>query len=90
MAAEYIMLGGNHRVILCERGIRTFENYTRNTLDLSAVAVVKRLSHLPVICRPQPWHRQMVAGPADGQGGRCLGSRRLDGGGASFSQRGLV
>ncbi len=52
MAAEYIMLGGNHRVILCERGIRTFENYTRNTLDLSAVAAVKRLSHLPVFVDP--------------------------------------
>jgi len=52
MAAEYIMSGGNHRVILCERGIRTFETYTRNTLDLSAVPVVKHLSHLPVIVDP--------------------------------------
>jgi len=52
MAAEYIMAGGNPNVILCERGIRTFENYTRNTLDLSAVLAVKRLSHLPVIVDP--------------------------------------
>ncbi|NLM51617.1 MAG: 3-deoxy-7-phosphoheptulonate synthase [Firmicutes bacterium] len=52
MAAEYIMAGGNHQVILCERGIRTFETLTRNTLDLSAVPVVKHLSHLPVIVDP--------------------------------------
>jgi len=52
MAAEYIMAGGNERIILCERGIRTFETYTRNTLDLNAVPVVKQLSHLPVIVDP--------------------------------------
>jgi 3-deoxy-7-phosphoheptulonate synthase len=52
MAAEYIMSGGNYQVILCERGIRTFETYTRNTLDLSAVAVVKQVSHLPVVVDP--------------------------------------
>ena len=52
MAAEYIMAEGNSRVILCERGIRTFENATRNTLDLSAVALVKTLSHLPVVVDP--------------------------------------
>lgn len=52
MAAEYIMAGGNHQVILCERGIRSFETYTRNTLDLCAVAVVKHLSHLPVVVDP--------------------------------------
>jgi len=52
MSAEYILSGGNGNVILCERGIRTFETYTRNTLDLSAVPVVKRLSHLPVIVDP--------------------------------------
>ena len=50
--AEYIMNEGNERVILCERGIRTFETYTRNTLDLSAVAVAKSLTHLPVITDP--------------------------------------
>ena len=52
MAAEYIMAGGNYNVMFCERGIRTFENYTRNTLDLSAVPVLKSLSHLPVIVDP--------------------------------------
>ncbi len=52
MSAEYIMAGGNEKVIFCERGIRTFETYTRNTLDLSAVAVLKELSHLPVIVDP--------------------------------------
>lgn len=52
MSAEYIMAGGNHNVILCERGIRTFETYTRNTLDLSAVLAVKHQSHLPIIVDP--------------------------------------
>ena len=52
MAAEYIMAGGNDRVILCERGIRTFETYTRNTLDISAVPVLKSLTHLPIIIDP--------------------------------------
>ena len=52
MSAEYIMAGGNSNVILCERGIRTFETFTRNTLDLSAVLAVKQLSHLPVVVDP--------------------------------------
>ena len=52
MSAEYIMAGGNARVILCERGIRTFETDTRNTLDLSAVPMLHELSHLPVIVDP--------------------------------------
>lgn len=52
MSAEYIMAGGNENIILCERGIRTYESYTRNTLDLSAVPVLKELSHLPVIVDP--------------------------------------
>ena len=52
MSAEYIMAGGNERIILCERGVRTFETYTRNTLDLSAVAVLHELSHLPVVVDP--------------------------------------
>ena len=52
MSAEYILAGGNPNVILCERGIRTFETYTRNTLDLSAIPAVKKLSHLPVIVDP--------------------------------------
>jgi 3-deoxy-7-phosphoheptulonate synthase len=60
LAAEYILAGGNKQVILCERGIRTFETYTRNTLDLAAVPVIKRLSHLPIIVDPShgtgKWH----------------------------------
>ena len=52
MSAEYFMAGGNENVILCERGIRTYETYTRNTLDLSAVPAIKKLSHLPIIIDP--------------------------------------
>ncbi len=52
LSAEYIMAGGNYNVILCERGIRTFESYTRNTLDVSAIPVIKKLSHLPIIVDP--------------------------------------
>ena len=52
MSAEYIMAGGNENVILCERGIRTFETYTRNTLDLSMVPAIKKMSHLPVVVDP--------------------------------------
>lgn len=76
MAAEYIMSGGNYQVILCERGIRTFETYTRNTLDISAIPVVKKLSHLPIIADPShgtglrnkvaPMARAAVAAGADG------------------------
>jgi 3-deoxy-7-phosphoheptulonate synthase len=62
MAAEYIMHAGNANVILCERGIRTFETATRNTLDLSAIPLIKRLSHLPVIADPShgTGHRYLV------------------------------
>ena len=76
LSAEYILSGGNGAVILCERGIRTFENYTRNTLDLSAIPVVRKLSHLPVIVDPShgtgrrdnvaPMARAAVAAGADG------------------------
>lgn len=52
MSAEYIMSEGNQNVILCERGVRTFENYTRNTLDVSAIPSIKRMSHLPVVVDP--------------------------------------
>lgn len=60
MSAEYIMAGGNSQVILCERGIRTFETMTRNTLDISAIPLLKHQSHLPVIVDPShaagiPW-----------------------------------
>ena len=63
MAAEYILSSGNRQVILCERGLRTFEQATRNTLDLSAVAVLKQWSHLPVIVDPShgTGHRALVA-----------------------------
>lgn len=76
MSAEYVLAGGNPNVILCERGIRTFENYTRNTLDLSIIPAVKALSHLPVIIDPShatgkasmvpSMARAAVAGGADG------------------------
>jgi 3-deoxy-7-phosphoheptulonate synthase len=76
MAAEYIMASGNPRVILCERGIRTFETYTRNTMDISAIPVVKKRSHLPILADPShgtgrrdkvaPMARAAVAAGADG------------------------
>ena len=75
-AAEYIMAGGNEQVIFCERGIRTYETFTRNTLDLSAVAAIKELSHLPIIVDPshgtgrwemvRPMARAAVAAGCDG------------------------
>jgi 3-deoxy-7-phosphoheptulonate synthase len=63
MSAEYILSGGNKDVILCERGIRTFETATRNTFDISAIAVVKKLSHLPIVADPShgAGRRDMVA-----------------------------
>ncbi len=63
LSAEYIMAGGNRDVILCERGIRTFERYTRNTLDISAIPVISKLSHLPVVADPShgTGHREQVA-----------------------------
>lgn len=76
MSAEYVMAGGNEQVILCERGIRTYETYTRNTLDISAVPALKRLSHLPVIVDPshaagiywmvEPLAMSAIAAGADG------------------------
>ncbi len=79
MSAEYIMAGGNHQVILCERGIRTFETFTRNTLDLSAVLAVKKLSHLPVVVDPshacgQAWmvERMSLAAVAAGADGLII------------------
>ena len=75
-AAEYIASGGNYNIVLCERGIRTYETFTRNTLDLSAVAAVKELSHLPIIVDPshgtgrwqmvRPMARAAIAAGADG------------------------
>jgi len=76
LSAEYILAGGNTDVILCERGIRTFESYTRNTLDISAIPVIKTLSHMPIITDPShatgrrdkvaPMARASVAAGADG------------------------
>jgi len=76
LAAEYIMSGGNREVIICERGIRTFETYLRNTLDVSAIPVIKKLSHLPVVADPShatgrrdkvpPMAQAAVAAGADG------------------------
>jgi 3-deoxy-7-phosphoheptulonate synthase len=76
LSAEYVLAGGNSQVILCERGIRTFETYTRNTLDISAIPIVKQLSHLPVFVDPShgtgrrdkvaPMARAAVAAGADG------------------------
>ncbi|AMY10494.1 Phospho-2-dehydro-3-deoxyheptonate aldolase [Luteitalea pratensis] len=76
LSAEYVLAGGNTDVILCERGIRTFESYTRNTLDISAIPVVKKLSHLPIVVDPShgtgrrdkvaPMARAAVAAGADG------------------------
>ena len=75
LSAEYIMAGGNYEVILCERGIRTFETYTRNTLDISAIPIIKKLSHLPMTADPShgtgrrdkvpPMGRAAVAAGAD-------------------------
>jgi 3-deoxy-7-phosphoheptulonate synthase len=76
LSAEYIMAGGNYKVILCERGIRTFDSYLRNTLDIAAIPVIKSLSHLPIIADPShgtgrrdkvaPMARAAVAAGADG------------------------
>ncbi|HVT02364.1 MAG TPA: 3-deoxy-7-phosphoheptulonate synthase [Thermoanaerobaculia bacterium] len=76
LASEYILSGGNYQVILCERGIRTFETYTRNTLDISAIPVIQKLSHLPIVADPShatgrrdkvvPLARAIVAAGADG------------------------
>ena len=57
LSAEYILAGGNYDVILCERGIRTFETYTRNTFDIAAIPVIKKLSHLADDWRSFAWHR---------------------------------
>jgi 3-deoxy-7-phosphoheptulonate synthase len=76
LSAEYVLGGGNMDVVLCERGIRTFETYTRNTLDISAIPIVKKLSHLPIFVDPShgtgrrdkvaPMARAAVAAGADG------------------------
>jgi 3-deoxy-7-phosphoheptulonate synthase len=76
LSAEYIMAGGNYNVVLCERGIRTFDTYMRNTMDIAAIPVIKQLSHLPVLADPShgtgrrdkvaPMARAAIAAGADG------------------------
>jgi len=76
LSAEYIMAGGNYNIVLCERGIRTFDSYLRNTLDIAAIPVIKKLSHLPIIVDPShgtgrrdkvaPMARASLAAGADG------------------------
>src|SRR5437016_7027733 len=76
LSAEYLMAGGNYEVVLCERGIRTFETYARNTMDISAIPIVKKLSHLPMVADPShgtgrrdkvpPMGRAAIAAGADG------------------------
>src|SRR5258708_28566496 len=94
LSAEYLMAGGNYEVILCERGIRTFDTYTRNTMDISAIPVVQKLSHLPIMADPShrtgrrdqvtPMARAAVAAGADGVlvGGRPNPGKGWGGGAA--------
>ena len=86
LAAEYIMSGGNYDVILCERGIRTFETYTRNTMDISAIPVVKKLSHLPIVGDPSHGTGRRDHGAADGPRRSGRRSRRPDRRSASRSR----
>ena len=104
-AAEYVMSGGNYNVILCERGIRTFETATRNTMDVSAIPVVKKLSHLPMIGDPShgtgrrdmvlPMARAAVAAGADGPGaagrtGRQRPRRSATGSGTEWQESSVL
>ena len=76
LSSEYILSGGNYDVILCERGIRTYETSTRNTMDISAIPVVKKLSHLPIVGRSLARHRPPRHGGSHGEGRRGRGRRR--------------
>ena len=84
LASEYILAGGNSQVVLCERGIRTFETYTRNTLDISAVPVIKELSHLPIIVDPSHAAGKRSLVPALAKAGSGSG-RRWNHGGSAWS-----
>ena len=86
MAAEYILSEGNYNVILCERGVRTFADHARNTLDLSVVPGVKRLSHLPIIVDPSHGTRQARQRDSAGACGGCGGRRWTDCGGPPRSR----
>jgi len=76
-AAEYIIKGGNDAVMLCERGVRTFETYTRNTLDLSAVLAVRELSHLPIIVDPSQGTGRSSMVPAMSKAALAIGADGL-------------
>ena len=86
LSAEYMLSGGNYEVILCERGIRTFETYTRNTMDISAIPVVQKLSHLPIVADPShgTGRRDLVPPMARAAGRR--GRRRAADGSSSRSR----
>ena len=77
MAAEYILKQGNHKVILCERGIRTFETMTRNTLDLGSIPLIKRLTHLPIIVDPSHGTGDRASVPALARAAVALGADGL-------------
>ena len=86
LSAEYILSGGNYEVILCERGIRTFETYTRNTMDISAIPVVKKLSHLPMVADPSHGTGRRDHGAAMARAAVAAGRRRTADGSASRSR----
>ena len=89
MSAEYVVSQGNPDVILCERGIRTFETYTRNTLDIAAVPALKQLSHLPVIVDPSHGTGKRSLIPAVSKAAVAVGADGLDRRSSSQSGRGV-
>ncbi len=86
LSAEYILSGGNYEVILCERGIRTFETYTRNTMDISAIPVVQKLSHLPIVADPSHGTGRRDLVPAMARASVAAGARWVADGSASRSR----
>ena len=90
MAAEYILSHGNRRVILCERGIRTFETSTRNTTDINAIPVLKSMTHLPVVLDPSHSTGQLGVRDCHRPGGHRRRRRWVDGGGAHQPGRGAL
>ncbi len=90
LSSEYIMSGGNYDVILCERGIRTYETSTRNTMDISAIPVVHKLSHLPIVGDPVARHRPARHGGSHGQGRGGRGCGRHPGGDSPQRRQGCL
>ena len=90
LSSEYIMSGGNYDVILCERGIRTYETSTRNTMDISAIPVVKKLSHLPIVADPSHGTGPPRHGCSHGQGRRSRGRGRNSGRGSPQRRQGRL